>query len=78
MAKTSQSEQKLNSPVLFKSYVEAGCPKKDQQNFQNFVNMPLVTGPGDSLVLMKLNIPGLHILIGIYWYLILSLMLAFS
>ena len=46
-------------------YVDAGSPKKEQKCFQNIVNCPLITGPWDSLVLDKLNCPGLHILLGV-------------
>ena len=49
---------------ILQSYVDAGCPSKRQKDFQNFVNSPLVTGPRDSFVLDKLNIPGLHIILG--------------
>ena len=50
--------------VLFQKYVEAGRPYKDQKNFQNVVNPPLITGPVDTVLLDKLNCPGLHILLG--------------
>ena len=45
--------------------MEAGSPKTNQKAFQNFVNKPLVTGPQKSLILERLNVPGLHILIGV-------------
>ena len=50
---------------LHDEYLAAGCPVKDQSNFQNFVNQHLLAGDPDSLVLGIINVPVLHILIGV-------------
>ena len=47
------------------SYIQAGSKHTLQQNFQNVINPPLLHGPRDKRVLGHLNIPELHLLIGI-------------
>ena len=49
---------------LHKAYIDAGCPKKKEKEFQNFTHPPLLTGDPEQLVLDVINIPSLHILIG--------------
>ena len=46
-------------------YLMDGSKYQKQKLYQNFVNSPLVTGPPDRLVLDLLNLPSLHILIGV-------------
>ena len=46
-------------------YLDAGSPYKRQQEFQNIVNLPLLSGDPDQLVLGMLIPPPLHILLGV-------------
>ena len=50
---------------LHGDYVAAGCPVKNQANYQNCVNSHLLAGDHDSTVLGIINIPELHIMIGV-------------
>ena len=50
---------------LHESYVSAGSNKKNQARYQNFVNMNLLAGDPETLVMDCLNIPELHLLIGV-------------
>ena len=42
-------------------------------DFQNFVNQPIITGPSDKLVLDLINLPSLHMLLGVVDKIITSL-----
>ena len=46
-------------------YLEDGSKYQKQKLYQNIVNSPLITGPPDKLVLDLLNLPSLHLLIGV-------------
>ena len=50
---------------LHSDYVAAGCPVKTQADYQNCVNPHLLAGDHDSTVLGIINIPELHIMIGV-------------
>lgn len=45
--------------------MKAGAKHSLQQNFQNVINPPLLHGPVEKTVLGLLNVPELHLLIGI-------------
>ena len=47
------------------SYVEAGSPKSNQARYQNCVHMNLLAWEPETLVLDCINIPELHLLIGV-------------
>ena len=47
------------------AYLDAGSPYPRQQNYQNIVNIPLLTGDHERLVLDMLNPPPLHLLLGV-------------
>lgn len=50
---------------LHEAYKDAGCPLKDQSKYQNCVNPHLLAGDPISTVLGIINIPSLHLLIGV-------------
>ena len=59
---------KMIPQIMFdflQKYVEDGAKTKEQQHYQNVVNPPLITGPPEKPVLLLLNCPSLHILIGL-------------
>ena len=51
--------------VLHQSYVEAGSNRKNQARYQNCVHPHILAGSPDTLVLDILNVPELHLLIGV-------------
>ena len=50
---------------LHQGYVDAGSNRKTQARYQNCVNMNLLAGDQETMVIDCLNIPELHLLIGV-------------
>ena len=46
-------------------YISAGCPVKEQAKYQNCVNTHLLAGDPESTVLGIINVPELHVMIGV-------------
>lgn len=51
--------------LLSQAYLDGGSKYLKQKEYQNFVHMPLITGEHDQLVLDKINLPSLHMLLGV-------------
>ena len=51
--------------TLYQVYVDAGSNKNNQARFQNCVHMNLLAGEPETLVIDCMNIPELHLLIGV-------------
>ena len=51
--------------ALHQAFVDTGSPYLRQSNYQNIVNIPLLTGDPERLVLDMLNPPSLHLLLGV-------------
>ena len=53
-----------NLHQLYDAYMTAGSKKKNQADFQNIVNPPLLEGPGEAQILGLLAPPELHLMLG--------------
>ena len=62
----------------YQKFVDDGANGKKQKLFQNFINEPLLAGDPETLVLLLLMIPELHLLIGVVDKLLLELEKAIS
>ena len=56
--------QKVYIYIYLQDFQESGAVRKKQQQFQNVVNEPLLTGDPQAQVLGLVSPPELHILIG--------------
>ena len=50
---------------LHEQFIKSGSCKKDQSNFQNFVHPHLLVGDSEVYVIDIINVPELHLLIGV-------------
>ena len=50
--------------ILFKDFVDNGANLRQQKNFQNVVNSPLLTGDESTKVIEIISVPELHLLLG--------------
>lgn len=57
----------------YEQYKESGFDKTHAMNFQNVINPPLITGDPDIPIFKLINIPGLHILLGIVLKLLVAI-----